>query len=365
MKRFLALILFLFTVPSLACADTFYSAAEVFAQAGSRWEESYDACGRRIDIQVDVFTPQADQVPVLRIAPREPAAVAQELIDSVVEYENSSAGRMRLVNPPQPMAPSSNDVWPRTTLHAISGLSDDAAYAAENPLTWGQAKERAAQLLSQWGFSQYSFDLNRPCDSHWFRGYALITGLLWNEAEMRKESEQGYYWLWAQQLLRGIPVWTDIRGVFRSHRQEAILNLGYMNVDMDSPDGGYALFVAAVDETEMLVEDIPLCSFEKVLSAYEEKIAAGNIRQADQLVFAYMMFRTGREYAVFPCWILRCLYMNNAADEVTVPEGMAWQDTEYELSLVANAQTGEIVDPYDSSRERDRLPEWISWQEVR
>ena len=365
MKRFAAILLLLAAAFSSACADTFYSASEVFKQAGVRWEESYDAYGRRIDIRVDVFTPQADKAPILRIAPREPAAVPQEMIDSVVEYENSSAGRMRLVNPPQPMASSSNDVWPQATLYAVSELNDDAAYATDNPMTWGQAKERAAQLLSQWGFSQYRFDLDRPCDAHSFRGYALITELLYNEAELRRESERGYYWLWAQQLLRGIPIWMDIRDVFRAHRQEAILNLGYMNVDMDSLDGGYALFVAAVDEVELLAEDIPLCSFDKVISAYEEKIASGNIRQADQLVFAFMIFRADGNYVAFPCWILRCLYMSNAAEEAAVPEGMTWQNTEYELSLIVNAQTGEIIDPYDSSRERDQLPQWISWQEAR
>ncbi|MEG0758642.1 MAG: hypothetical protein RR505_09550 [Raoultibacter sp.] len=366
MKRFTVLFTLLFLFPALAFADDYYSMAQLRQQAGIAWEKSYTAHNRRIDMDVEIHLPEAEQVPVLRIAPREPAVISQQLMDGVDEFENT-VGRMYIVKKPDPMAVPSQDIGSRIAYHRVAELDDGAVYAKNNTLTWGEAKAEAKRQFDQWGLSQTHFDLEHPSDCHTNQGYALVTDELWDEKQNQAYGERGYYLICAQQLLHGVPLWTDIRETFRHYRLEPILNLGRATFALDQLSGGYNLFAAAVDEIGMLAEDIPLCSFEKVRSAYEAKIASGNIRQADQLTFAYMVFRGDdkTDYIAFPCWILRCLYKSNPKDAVKVPDGLTWLQTDQVLDLVVNAQTGELIEPYDKSRERDQLPQWFSWQEVR
>lgn len=354
-------------------ARCYYSANEVFAQAGTLWKETYTAHGRTINLTVEIITPDVEQVPILSITPHQATIPSQALQQSGGELQSNDAGRFLYVLSPNPMEPPAREIGARETLYPLSKLNDAAPYAEDNPLTLGECKARAEQLLEQAGFSECVFDLSKPCDARWNQGYALMTARMRAE---NKESrtytgdpagEQGYYWLCARQTLRGIPLWRDIRWVFRSFQIESTLDIGYMNIAMDCADGGFDLCVKAADEINMLEEDIPLCSFEKVKAAYEAAISEGCIRDADQLVFGYMIFR-GENKAnlfTFPCWILRCRYLDNyKKDERVFADGFAWQDSDEALMLVINAQTGEPINPYDKSSDRDRLPAYLTWQEV-
>ncbi|MEG1571365.1 MAG: hypothetical protein RR431_09215, partial [Clostridia bacterium] len=375
MKKILCLLMTAISLCMISTcfAEGYFSVSDVFLQAGDTWEETYDAHGRSIVLDITIKTPAVTSVPVIRIAPHAGvnAFAKQTQMNGVIQ--NNEAGFFIYVLAPDPMLPPKKSVGAHEAYYPLAELNDGKAYAEENALTLGQCKSRARLLLDDAGFQGCLFDLDSPCDIRWVQGYALMT------ARMREENKSnetytgeaygacGYYWLAARQTLHGIPLWRDIRWVYRNVRQESSWDLGCMNIAMDSADGGFDLCVKAADETAQLSEDIPLCSFEKVKETYEAAISEGNIRDADQLVFAYMIFRGNHsdDLIAYPCWVLRCRYLkNHKTKERDLADGYPWQNTDEALMLVVDAQSGEMIDPYDKSRARDKLPSYLTWQEV-
>lgn len=351
---------------SASCAsanEAFVNILELREQIPESWNESYDAYDRTIEINVDIIMPSATTVPVIQIQPCEAIEVDHF---ANMEIQDNNAGKFLVINHPNPLESPSKRIGVDNTIVALSSLSDNKDYAEENSLLYGEAKEIFADKLEEYGYGHLEFDIDMPHDMRWTPGYGLVVGRLVDSSNGNAYGEKGYYWLAAMQKLHDIPIWTDIRWTFKKIRNEAMPDLGRADIALDSIDGGYSLCVKAVEEVETLAVDVPLCPFDRVIETFEEEIYSGRIRDADQLVFAYVYFRdSSKELVCFPCWILRCQYVNDPKKEpATIGEGLAWQDTSNSISLVVNAQTGELIDPYATNKERDRLPDFISWEEV-
>ena len=369
MKRLITVTLIFLTLTASALAEPTLTVSEVREQAAAGWRQTYTAYDRTIAIDLEAVIPEVDAVPVLRIAPRAPQEIPADAVLRWGENDNGEARNEAGVfyyevrNPMQ----SPRGIAYQTETHPLAALDDAAAYAVNNPLTLGEVKARTAMLLNDFGFGEFSFDLDRPTDIGVVeRGYGLMTGQLVHRDTGLAYADKGYYDFGACQTLRGIPLWRDIEWIFGSFRPNfRVWDLGNVELTVDDAEGGFSLRVRAVEETDVLCEDVPLCPFADVIATLEACVLDGHIRQADQLVFAYMIFRDGDGLAAFPCWVLRCQYLESAAKNPKYGDAMPWLQTDEAKMLVVNAQTGELFDFSSTSRGRSELPEIITWEDVR
>lgn len=368
MKRLITILLLLLTLTATALAEPCLSISALREQASAGWRQTYTAYDRTITIDLEAVIPEVNSAPVLRIAPRAPREIPAAAVLRWGENDNGEARNeegvfyYEVCNPMQ----SPREIAYQSETHPMATLNDAAAYAVNNPLTLGEVKARTAVLLNDFGFGGFSFDLDKPTDIGFVeRGYGLMTGQLVHRDTGAPYADRGYYDFGACQTLRGIPLWRDMEWIFNSFRPNfRIWDLGNVELTVDDAEGGFSLRVRAAEEMEVLCEDVPLCPFEEVIAAFEARILDGHIRQADQLIFAYMIFRDGDGLAAFPCWILRCQYLENAAKNPKYGDAMPWLQTDEAKMLVINAQTGEIFDFASTSRTRSELPEIITWEAI-
>ena len=83
----------------------------------------------------------------------------------------------------------------------------------------------------------------------------------------------------------------------------------------------YVIYEPVFEEEDVLSEDIPLCSLEKVIQSIEQKIQSGHIQNVVALRFGYSIYNdpaiekvdrfSGYDadyYYLVPSWIVECAY---------------------------------------------------------
>ena len=139
----------------------------------------------------------------------------------------------------------------------------------------------------------------------------------------------------------------------------------------------YAMYPNMLKSAGRVAEDVPLCSFSKVVEAFEKEIEEGHIRKVYEMEFGYLYYEdpeyvsrttwTDHFYAL-PVWQLSCLYVSNRKKEL--PEygldetGHERASLEYS-SLIVNAQTGELQDFMSTKKDRAHYKGFVSWDDVK
>ena len=124
---------------------------------------------------------------------------------------------------------------------------------------------------------------------------------------------------------------------------------------------------------DQLVEDLPLCSVEEAIAAYEALIRSGQLRHVHRLRLGYGIWEDREhpeQFLLQPTWVAWGVLLENPKKEAwydkkfgSLGESRFWESNEYGPILV-NAQTGELIAPWrtDPGRAQDALP-LILWQE--
>lgn len=129
---------------------------------------------------------------------------------------------------------------------------------------------------------------------------------------------------------------------------------------------GFAAHLFA--EKEVIAEDIPLCSFEAVKPDLAALIEEGYIRELYGIQFGFAAYPDERHdlenYILFPAWVIECEYYDSpelATQAVDVPD---YSNSQHYRRLVANAQTGKLLDPRSKGPNRSDAPEIIMWKDT-
>ena len=148
----------------------------------------------------------------------------------------------------------------------------------------------------------------------------------------------------------------------------------------------YVLSVDALEETEKLAEDIPLCAWTTVRSALEQQIEQGHLRQVFDVEFGYALYNDPNGdfsvpsiydvacYYAVPSWVVHGIYMDNPK-QAFVYRGRNDDELNDDIrntpeykTLIVNAQTGEMLDPKDKSQRGygdARYKGFIPWDKVK
>ena len=149
----------------------------------------------------------------------------------------------------------------------------------------------------------------------------------------------------------------------------------------------FSIIVDTLEEMEIVAEDIPLCTFEIIKEKIKNEIVSGHIRKVFSLRFGYSVyndpnFPKGQRsvydadcYYLVPSWVLECIYINDPKEAYIYDEEQIENDsnstertTDKFITLTINAQTGEVTNPMDKSKNGWGDADYkgfISWNKVK
>ena len=354
----------------------YYSISDLSSVTSARWEETYQAYGRTIDVDVEIEIPDVDTAPVLLVRTASPVSelLAQELgkqcetameVDEVNSYSFTSTNFVTSYAHAVPL------MWGTTTRkdenynesmswdsHLLIGYNIDCAYAEDNDLILGDAVEIAKKEIKELF----------QCEDLKLTNVAIFDRTFYKKSK-EKISEQGYYHLELHQVFHSIPFMASVHGTFTEkvigNENYRLYGRGLALVEVwneNSFDLGYWFY----EESDVLYQDIPLLSFDELKYQVEELINKGYVRDIFSVNLGYVQFDTenSAEQALVPAWVVWCEYQQEgpqAEREGPLYEDGSLEDEPYYRPLIINAQTGKMIDPESIEEGRCMMPEIITW----
>lgn len=390
MKRTLALCLAFATalLPLTGLAQGMRNTLpEVREQAAGGWRQTYEAHGRSIQVDIPVQVPEAASFPVLKAIPM-PALDTLPLTDwqghnqerhklfnetgffrwdTPAREIKAQAAQKNLKEPPRGM-----DVKPM--ILRFNQLEWDTPYSYNNPFT---LRDAAGLMADKW--TEYAPGEPIFLMPHWIYARGEMRAY-----DRKSDTFSGDPWPYFQaplivylnQLIRGIPLLCYASESFAAYtglalKKETRNHVGGIAIMQGLQDIGleeyfYSAQYALMKEDEELAADVPLCSFHKAVAAYEQLILEGKLRKVDSLRLGYVLWRDkgkAESYTLLPTWVLEGELFPDAKAGYQVPMTQASSmPLEYGPILV-NAQTGELINPWNTSPNRfSDVPKIIGWE---
>lgn len=352
MKKRIAILLAMLLLLgcALASAQEYYTLPEIREQAAAGWHETYtDKYGRalQVDIDIDVFGEKT--APVLKACWGNPQTFSSPDYSprwAIIEAREKKGGE---------------SIYP----YSVKGEKVDVDYQYakdyENNLTLGEVYSFLKEFLREQEITQ-EYIWEKPQEfsmlysRHKKTGAVLVPGCYCVS-------------LWPQEY--GLPILSHVGESFKRDISGPIPSVG-VSIDI-SDRNTYAVGGADFDVAEVLAEDIPLCSVNKVMEGAREMIEAGYIQQVLSLRFGYVIYSNPDEewgkqrssydmdtWYLVPSWVMECYIRENPKADKLPEYPRIWE-------MTINAQTGEMMDHFDESlygRGDARYKGFISWDEV-
>lgn len=377
MKKHLIWILLICLLLGSAGAETQrYTIRELPAVTSPRWEQTYTAYGRTIQVSEEVQIPRVDSAPVLTVRAAPPVAdtIARELTafceksmqeDRVHSYSFASTAYVTAYDhatPPMWGKTRQDDAYNQAEMgwdaHLLADYQLGAAYADNNPLLLGEAADIAqAQIAALF-----------PGDALYLMNAAVFDRTFY-KATGKPISGKGYYHLELHQVFHGIPYMGSVHGAFSvkavGSEDYWLEKRGCASADVFDSDA-FLLACWFYQETGVLHPDIPLLPFDSVKGKVEALIYAGYVRAVDRVALGYVQFDTEnkQEQLLLPAWVVWCEYQQDGpqAERSGPFYTDGWlEDEPYYRPIIINAQSGELIDPENSAYGRCMAPEIEAW----
>ncbi len=374
MKKLILLVALLCLFQPALAEEQRCSIRDLPSVTAPRWQQTYEAHGRVIAVDVEVRIPDAEAAPVLLVKAADPIAepAYSRLKNAYEQAKNadlinrysflSNDFRTGIVHayPPAWGETRNSEFVAGVMGQSAFDLSDyhmDEAYAENNPLTVSEAvsivRKQAAELF--------------PNDSLDLRNITVWSGTYWLDTG-EPIRQQGSYDLQLSQVFHGIPFLACVQSAYSTLGNENIWlkSRGLLHASVMSADE-WSLSACLYQEKNVLHNDIPLLSFDAVKAQVEALISSGHVRMIDQAGLGYVQFDTDdpEVQALAPAWVIWCEYHKDGAQSERAPgindTGLLYQNSDYYRPLIINAQTGEMLDPENKTEGRCLCPPIIPW----
>lgn len=183
-------------------------------------------------------------------------------------------------------------------------------------------------------------------------------------------------------LLHGLPVLRHVGFAAGENLKDGELIVSTGCTGTIQPSTGAIMITGRMySESEILADDVPLCSFDRVKENIVHEIEDGFIRKIFSVELGYALYnepgskrRPGAAYlqnATFyavPTWFVQCLYEKDVKKDLPAYDGEDDMDgrnsTKMEW-LAFNAQTGEMLSQKKSKVRTADYTGFMTWEEVR
>ena len=375
---FFFLILFVFFQISIADGVP-VSVNDLSSIENIQWKEVYQAYGRNIAVDVNVYIPNVDAMPVIKAVKMPPISepLNRELTeqyqkadkkDKVYSYKFESNDYWTYIEhacPPQYGKTKKDDNFkPGAMGTHIFDLFDyeyDQAYADNNPLT-----VRDAIQIAQNHLHDFFPDISAKVESIWIQGETY-----WKKNH-KTIKKQGSYVINMRQELHGIPIMAEIRNAYSDQINWEInweSDLAGTICAYIYNDDSWLLACRPYQESGVIINDIPVLPFDCVKETLEQLILSGHIRLIHSVSLGYVQFETvtPAEQILLPCWVAWCEYHSDgpaSEPEYGINDSgiMFDQNNPYFRPIIINAQTGMLFDPETSTQTDCLCPDLSLWQ---
>ena len=366
MKRIIALALavLLLCGAASALAEEYYNIVELRQQTPERLTKSYETKWRTVEIDAPIYLPTIDKLPALTLRTMPSYEISLE------EGENNAW-------PPEDYASFAIEKnWESKFAMVPKGMtvdrqSWDGVFPENNQYTLQEAVAFAKQLLQRFTTLNPDKDIaliDHPQTTGAYYLFDFNTGEI-AEGHIALEPtptavEKGSYLFKLKQCFHDA-IFYGKGFIYRDYvSNEPIPFASDMPIKLEIVDSEHYLFLVFVlqEEVELLADDIPLIGFDKVLDTIESYIKDGHIHSISSIKLCDLCAYASPDkddpltYAI-PCWWVSGVWKDSPKANITGQELN-------ELMFCINAQTGEAYDPYDTSKNRTRLKQLITWDQV-
>ena len=371
---------------------------ELQTEANIEWKKDYvDRYGRTVSVDVTPIIPQVDKVPIQimenQILPVEnvlniyPQSMVQEEIDKIDEevvilhylnQERNERGAVYICQEGGKLVlfeyDDLNTKIKKTTtkLESFSGIQ----YCSNEV-------ERLYPYFDGYDFTvQDSIDCANQELGKFFPDYNLDLDIMWVTIV---PNTRPCYVCTLRQKIDGIPILMGAGDIARgTNEKEMGFKFpkswktkgeeywgGFIRSLWDFiayVDGGYQIQFRPLKKVVSLVDDVPLCTFDEVISSVEKQIEHGNIRNVYEMRFGYCCYLDENEQIVlYPVWQIECDYFFNPKEEqkhyAEMEDGQVTLGLDYH-TMIVNAQTGEFMNPADLKDNLLKCPDVITWNDI-
>lgn len=355
-----------------ASAEQYYSVKEVYKQAQEGWHETYtDFKGRTIPVDVDVFVPEVSAMPVSRMKMVRMEEPGVENKDDFILNIKPQYNRFIYYTKDYVMEENPRIEWNPEDIYWMPDNADEI-YAPGNAEPLSDMLDIIRSSMEHFQVGADEYDFTRPYDVRLHGIYEKKSGEI---------ARPGQYDFSLYQTVHGIPILCHAGHAFTKRAGTA---QSYEAGCVARSENEYLVTLNKVTEAERKAEDVPLCSFDKILKSIEQEIIEGHIRKVYSLELGYIVYNDPEEifncdrqmgyheyehmYAV-PGWRLQCLYVADKNEELPnygEDEFIGKEQNSLEfMSVVVNAQTGEVQDPRSRDSKRSIYKGFISWEDVK
>ncbi len=379
----LILALLIASLPHIGLCEP-YHIVDLVREAPERWTGEYDVGGETIRIDAPVFVPDVNTVPILRVARvmanedgvksiQQSGAETRDYNIYEVSFDrNDYAATYTDLGYFSYVEECLNDFW------AISRQgSANAVFSKNQSVSVQEIEEWLGELVLKLYGDQVGVQIQKV---ELMSSYQISKkpGTYESGAEFPYGDLTGVggYLIYANQVLRGIPVLLPVSGGFsiRSLGDTAFweeMNSAQSEITLYYMNDKYYQFLAwnTLNEVDEIQADVPLCEFERIKSSLEEQIRNGNIHNVYSLQLGYVIYADpeqeyGRgdktvKYLLVPTWVARCSYTGGkeARDPLDRVEAYDYTKNDADFqSVLVNAQTGEVYDPMASETQKYYAP---------
>lgn len=387
-KHFLSLFVIFTCLPFVSYAEDTaanQSVCDIYEQAASGWHQTYDAYGRTITVDIPIQVPDVDTFPVVTVIPTQALdsipvtdwhGYTQDDVcffnedgffrwDTPTQAIKSAAAQQSSIEAPQGMIA-------KQLVVQFNQLDLDTAYAYSNIST---VRDLNTMILTKW--NEFFPNVTISLMPHWVEAYGEMRYYDRNTDAFYGDpwtDFQGVLMVHFDQVMNDIPILCYASTSFTQYAgtvNNEIRYVGAIAIAQGMEDIGldamyYSMQYSLVTEAQELVADVPLIDLDQVIATYEQLITEGKLRSVSSLRLGYVAWRNKddpQSHTLTPTWVLEGeLFSSSSADYGVHPTQESITPTEYGPILV-NAQTGELINPWDSSSNRSyNVPEIIQWE---
>lgn len=364
-KGVIPLLILALLLPHFASAKQAVTITQLREQA-EHWQQTYQAHGREIKVDITPHVPATDAVPILACRLMNPQPLPDpEGIYTIYQREKDYI--LALEADGEAVTGKRGYVYQTAR---YSHFEYDKRFLPASPLTLREMEQLMLSALKRAGLD--ASKVYTPLL------YSLSEAVYKNK-DGSQDKEPGMINLEYYQAIRVIPLVGDFYKAYGSKiPRDFYVPFPTLNAYIQS-DSKYSIgYHSVLEDIEELAADVPLVDFDTIKQAVEAEIMAGRLRQVFALTFGYALYRdkdnakfpfTGaHRFYTLPVWTVDCIHVDSPKRNLR--DYSNWEINsidprnvlEYKRLLI-NAQTGELSSPDTRGKNLDVYQGFIPWKQ--
>lgn len=377
------------TATSAMAATTDYcTIVDLKVQPANGWHQTYEAHGRMIEVNIPVQVPATDSFPVLLAEPMPAVSDLEVTKNNYAETEDgeyaNQAGYFLYQSPTSraytaaaknvklAQMPKGYTGYP--LIRHLNALELDTSYAANNDTTIRQSQALLEECWQHF-FPNETLELT-PSWVYAYSSCRKYNGNAQTYGDETWDAFEGPLMAHFNQCMGGIPLLCYASESYqqftaRTFKAEDDLCADVCAISQSYRSAGldmfYSLQYHTLRKTSVLSEDVPLCSFSKVMATCEGLIANGQLRRVDTMRLGYAIWlKKGGSFVLMPTWVIEG-ELFKSADAAPKQSQRSYDNDPLEYGkILINAQTGELIDPWNTAKGRAYdAPKLVTWDDVK